>query len=116
MKIHNINLLFVLSSSRKRKDGKAILYCRITYLKKRSQFSTGLFINPKLWNNKHQKAEPPNDETEFVNSQLSLIKSKINKAFLLLQVQEGNFTVDDIYTLYKGKKTTKEYNTVEYFE
>lgn len=116
MKIHNINLLFVLSSSRKRKDGKAILYCRITYLKKRSQFSTGLFINPKLWNNKHQKAEPPNDETEFINSQLSLIKSKINKAFLLLQVQEGNFTVDDIYTLYKGKKSTKEYNTVEYFE
>ena len=116
MKIQSINLLFVLSSSRKRKDGKAILYCRITYLKKRSQFSTGLFINPKHWNSKHQKAEPPNDETEFINSQLSLIKSKINKAFLLLQVQEGIFAVDDIHMLYKGKKPAREHSIVEQFE
>ena len=40
----------------------------------------------------------------------------MNQAFLLLQVQESSFTVEDIYALYKGEKIKKEYNTVEYFE
>lgn len=92
------------------------MLCRLTYLEQRKQITTGLFINPKHWNSKHQKAEPPNDETEFINSQLSLIKSKINKAFLLLQVQEGIFAVDDIHMLYKGKKPAREHSIVEQFE
>ncbi|HEY5689511.1 MAG TPA: site-specific integrase, partial [Yeosuana sp.] len=31
------------------------------------------------------------------------------------QVKETNFTVEDIYSTYKGKKRTKEYNTIEFF-
>lgn len=114
--MNKLIIRFIVALNRINNEGKTSINCRITYLKKRSQFSTGLFTNPKYWNSKHQKAEPPNDETEFINSQLSLIKSKINKAFLLLQIQESSFTVIDIYTLYKGKKIAKEYNTVEYFE
>ncbi len=53
---------------------------------------------------------------EFTNTQLSLIKTQINQAFLLLQIQDINFTVNDIYTLYKGEKLSKEYNVIEYFE
>ena len=105
-----ITIRFIIDKSKINRKAECPIKCRITYNKIRKEFATGLFITSKYWNNKHQKAEPPNDETEFVNSQLSLIKSKINKAFLLLQVQEGNFTVDDIYTLYKGKKSAKEYN------
>jgi len=40
----------------------------------------------------------------------------MNQVFLWLQVQEGSFTVEDIYALYKGEKIKKEYNTIEYFE
>ncbi|MHB1106364.1 MAG: site-specific integrase [Lutibacter sp.] len=116
MKINKLNILFISANNKIRNDGKVPLLCRLTYLEQRKQITTGLFINPKHWNSKHQKAEPPNDETEFINSQLSLIKSKINKAFLLLQVQEGNFTVDDIHMLYKGKKPTREHSIVEQFE
>ncbi len=116
MKINKLNILFISANNKIRNDGKVPLLCRLTYLEQRKQITTGLFINPKHWNSKHQKAEPPNDETEFINSQLSLIKSKINRAFLLLQVQEGNFTVEDIHMLYKGKKPTKEHNVVEQFE
>lgn len=116
MKINKLNILFISANNKKRNDGKVPLLCRLTYLEQRKQITTGLFINPKYWNSKHQKAEPPNNETEFINSQLSLIKSKINKAFLLLQVQEGIFAVDDIHMLYKGKKPAREHNIVEQFE
>ncbi|MDP3353099.1 MAG: tyrosine-type recombinase/integrase [Flavobacteriaceae bacterium] len=107
---------YIVALNRINNVGKTSIGCRITYGKQRIQFSTGLFINPKSWNSKHQKAEPPNEENDFINIQLSLIKSKINKVFLWLQVQENNFIVNDIYRLYKGVKLRKEYNVIEYFE
>jgi len=69
-----LNLLFIVSKSRIRKDGKAPLFCRLTYLERRKQFSTGLFINPKNWNNSLQECEPPSNDNNYINSQLNLIK------------------------------------------
>src|SRR5690606_29961420 len=63
-----------------------------------------------------QIVKPPEPDSDTINSQLSLIKTRINKVFLLRQVKEVSFNVDDIYRLYKGEKLTKEYNVVEYFE
>ena len=116
MTIHKLNILFVISKSRKRKDGKAPLFCRLTFQEKRKQFATGLFVNPDCWDNRKQEAKPPDKESKFINSQLSLVKQKINQAFLMLQIQEHGFTVEDVYRLYKGEKLQKEYNVVEYFE
>jgi integrase len=116
MNINNIKVLFYLYKNKTNQSNECSIRCRITHFGVRKQFSTGLFINASLWNSKRQKAEPPNDEIDTVNKQLSLIKSKINKAFLILQIHGNNFTVNDIYTLYKGEKLAKEYNVVEYFE
>lgn len=98
------------------KTGKCVIRCRITYKKQRKEFSTGLFIYPKYWNSRKQKVLNDFENSEYTNTQLSLIINKMNQAFLLLQVQESSFTVDDVYALYKGEKLKKEYNTVEYFE
>jgi integrase/recombinase XerD len=112
-----INILFIIKNkSNTNYKKKCPIGCRITLDKKRKEFSTGQFINPKHWDGKLQIVKPPEPDSDTINSQLSLIKTKINKAFLLLQVKEVNFTVDDIYRLYKGEKLTKEYNVVEYFE
>jgi len=111
-----IKIRFYIDKTKTNKMGNCPINCRITYKKQRKQFSTGLFINPEYWDRGRQTAKPPNDENNYINTQLSLIKSKINKAFLMLQVQEGNFTVDDIHMLYKGKKPMKERNVVEQFE
>ena len=116
MNTHKLSILFVISTSRKRKDSRASLMCRLTYAKVRKTFATGLFINPDHWNSKQQLVKPPELDSEYINSQLSLIKTKINRAFLMLQVKEERFNVGDIYSLYKGKKTQKEHNVVEYFE
>ena len=106
--MNKLNIIFVITSSRTRKDCKASLICRITYDKSRKQFSTGQFVSPKNWNSKQQLVEPPEPDSELINTQLSLIKTKINKAFLLLQVKEVSFTVDDVYRLYNGEKLVKE--------
>ena len=34
----------------------------------------------------------------------------------MLQVQENSFSVEDIYSLYKGDKSAREYNVIEFFE
>jgi integrase/recombinase XerD len=44
-----------------------------------------------------------------VNSQISLIKQKLGQAFLILQIKQTSFDVDDIYKLYKGVDIKKEY-------
>ncbi|MGH1385120.1 tyrosine-type recombinase/integrase [Kordia sp.] len=116
MNTHKINILYILSSSRIRKDKKAPIYCRITYNKQRKTFSTGQFVNPKHWNSKQQVVKPPDPSSKLINTQLSLIKTKFNQAFLMLQVKKESFDVNDIYRLYRGEKDNKEYNTVEYFD
>ena len=87
------NIIFVISSSRTRKDSKASLMGRITYLKKRKQFTTGIFINPSFWNSKKQQAELPEPDVDYINTQLSLIRQHLNQAFLFLQVKGTPFTV-----------------------
>ncbi len=116
MTIHKLNILFVISKSRKRKDGKAPLFCRLTFQEKRKQFATGLFVNPEHWDNRKQHVKPPGEESKFINSQLSLVKQKMNQAFLLLQVREGYYTVEDIYLQYKGENITAEKTLMEVFK
>lgn len=75
-----LNILFLLRKNRHRKDGRVPLVCRLTYKNNRREFATWQFINATYWNRKKQFAEPPDDENNVVNRQLSLIKSKIYKA------------------------------------
>ena len=116
MKNYRITILLVIGSNRTRKNGTAPVYCRLTYNGNRKQFATGQFINPKSWYSKYQLAKPPNDENNNINTQLSLIKSKINKAFLLLQVKEDEFSVDDVYNQFVGKRTASERTLLDAFE
>lgn len=111
-----LNLLFIVSKTRIRKDGKVPLFCRLTYLDKRKQFSIGLFINPKTWNNSLQECEPPSNDNNYINSQLNLIKNQINQVFLYLQINNSEFTVDDIYTKFKGNAPKKELGVLEVYE
>ncbi len=105
--MNNIKILFLLDKIRINKQNKAPIRCRITYESERKIFSTGLFINPNNWIASKQISKPPNEENNYINNQLSLIKNKINQAFLLLQVKEEPFDVNDIYNQYAGKTLAK---------
>lgn len=116
MNIDKINIRFLLAKNRMNKIGKCSIRCRIIYQKNRYEYSTGFFIKPEFWNSKKQGAEPTDEENNFINNQLSLIKNKINKAFLFLQVQEIDFNVRDIYNQYAGVKLDKDKTILEIFE
>lgn len=115
MTTQSLKILFVISATRKNSKGLVPLSCRITYLGERKPFATGLFINPNHWHSKQQLAKPPNDENTFINIELSLIKNKINQAFLMLQIQGSDFNVNDIYNQYKGKPIRKNIGIVSHY-
>lgn len=116
MSIHNISILFVIAQNRERMDSKVPLFCRITYLKKRKQFATGIFINPKNWDTKNQKIKPPEEDYKNYNTTISLIKSKTNQAFLMLLAQDTSFTVEDIYNHYLGKPAVRTLGIIAYYK
>ena len=65
-----INIRFILLINRLNAENKAPIICRLTFLKRRKQFSTGLFINPSTWNSKQQEAESPDSNSDYINSQM----------------------------------------------
>ena len=115
MNSNKINLLFILARYRTNNTNKSAMKCRITFRKKRKEFATGLFINPSLWNSKQQLVKPPEPDADYVNSQLSLIRTKLNQAFLFLQVKGTAFNVQDIYIQYKGETNKKDFGVIEVY-
>lgn len=111
----NLKILFLLDKVKSNRQGNAPIRCRITFNKKRKIFSTGFSINPKNWDSKKQYVKPPNEENNHINTQLSLIKSKINQAFLFLQVNSPNFTIDDITNHYKGESLKNDLQLIEIY-
>lgn len=116
MKYNKLSVLFLIDKTKINKQNKCPIKCRITYLKKRRVFSTGLFTVLDCWNSKKQKAMPPNKENDYINTQMSLIKQNINQAFLLLQVNSKVFDVEDIYLQYAGKNVKANKTLLEVFE
>lgn len=108
-----IKILFLISTTRINSKGFVPLYCRITYNHQRKQFATGLFVNPIFWKSKKQKVIPPNEDNDYINTQVSLIRTKFNQAFLLLQYSNESFDVDDIYLTYKGENVKNEKGIME---
>ena len=92
MKTLKLYTRYFLVKNRLNKRGLVAIKCRVTYNGKRKDFSTGIFINPNHWDLKKQKLLPSPDE-QSINLQLDLIKNKINKVFLFLQVNEDDFDI-----------------------
>ena len=109
-----LTILFLLETTKINKKGLCPLKCRITFLQRRKQFATGLFINPDHWNSKKQIAIIPNDEN-YLNNQLNLMKQQVNQAFLFLQVNSKNFDAGDVYLQFKGESTKENKTLLEAF-
>lgn len=63
MNNNKLHILFVLDKINTNIKGVAPIRCRLTYLGERKPFSTGLFVNPKFWDNKNQKVNLPMRKT-----------------------------------------------------
>ena len=71
-----LSILFVLQKVKTNKKGECPLSCRLTFLKSRKEFSTGIFINPDYWDSGKQKACPPSADNATLNNKLSLIYTR----------------------------------------
>ncbi|TYA53040.1 site-specific integrase [Formosa maritima] len=115
MKIRTLSILYYIQKSKINKQGKCPIQARLTYLKRRKEFSTGLFTEPDNWNRLQQIIESLDKEHNYKNTQLSLISAKLNQAFLMLQVNQVSFDVEDIYRQYKGVKVKKDVGVYEVY-
>ncbi|WP_111683084.1 site-specific integrase [Winogradskyella tangerina] len=115
MILDRLNFIFVLYRGRI-KNGKAALYGRITYKKKRRSFSTGEYIDPKLWDSRKQLVGGDSEESDLKNKHLTLIRNKINHSFLSLKIKDVDFSVDDIFRVFIGEKDTNEIGVIEYYD
>jgi len=116
MNTHKLRILFVIALNRIKKNNQAPIFCRITYNKKRKQFSTGMSVVPTKWDSKKQTVEATGKSFKDYNTRLSLVKQNINQAFLLLQVNSNEFDVEDIYLQYAGKNVKANKTLLEVFE
>ena len=116
MNQQNVSILFYLQKVRINKKGTCPIRCRITYMRKRKEFATGEFVNPKDWNSKEQKAMPYSIKNQQLNTQLQIIAAKIKKEYLKLQLSEIEFTVEDIFQHYLGRPARQETYLIAYFK
>ncbi|SRR6056297_107604 len=116
MKNQNLSILFVIKLNKQNKKGLCPLNFRITYLKKRKEVSSGIFVDSEKWDSKQQRTVLSAIGDNQINLQIEIITTDIKKAYLKLQLSGGEFTVEDIFNNYIGKPTAMEVGTVEYFK
>jgi len=114
MKSNTLSILFVIQKAKQNKRGKCPIICRITYNKIRKVFSTGLFIEPHLWNSKNQEAKI-SSESDFINDSLTIILQNIRNSYLKLKIKGEQFSADDILLEYKGETIQKEKGVMEVY-
>ncbi len=107
---------FIIRTNELNKQGLAPVKCRITYNKIRKMFTTGITVNPDYWDPKKQRLLDQSDQEEIINMQISLIENKISKAFLMLQVKDEPFTVQDIFNAYQGNTLKQDMGIVEVWD
>lgn len=111
-----ITILFVIRPNKINQKGLCPLNCRITHNKERKQFTTGLFVNPIHWDNKLQKLNAQDANYKFINAQIKQIQTKINNIVLVIQLQGGDCSLDNIYNNYIGKEIKKKDYVLSYYK
>ncbi|SHJ66493.1 Site-specific recombinase XerD [Maribacter aquivivus] len=116
MKNQSLSILFVIKLNKKNKKGMCPLNVRITYLKKRKEASSGIMVNPLLWDSKQQSSASRATSGEQINQQLEVQVAAIRKAYLKLQLGNDDFTVENIWDMFLGKVEKKNEYVISYFE
>jgi hypothetical protein len=111
-----MKILFLVQTARINKRGLASIRARITLNKSRKEFSTGIFVRPEYWDKDKQKLLEEAENSKIVNSQISLIKQKLGQAFLILQIKEEAFDVEDVYKIYCGQDIKEEMGVMAVYE
>lgn len=116
MTTDNFKILFIEGKNRKNKKNQSPLFCRLTLNGNRKQLSTGINIESEHWDTKNQVILKSHKSAILYNSQLDKIKSKINSIYMILQLQENIFSIEDIHGKYLGKELKKSEFILSYYK
>lgn len=116
MTTENLKVLFVQAKSRTNKNNQSPLYCRITLNGSRKQLSTGIHIETDYWDTKNQIILKSHKSSILYNSQLDIIKSKVNSIYTILRLQGIPFSIEDIYNKYLGREIKKNEFILSYYK
>ena len=109
-------ILFVQAKNRTNKKNQSPLYCRITLNGTRKQFSVGICTESEHWDAKNQVILKSHKSSKLYNSQLDIIKSKINSVYMILKLQESPFTIHDVFDKFLGKEIKKKEYILSYYK
>lgn len=115
MQKNSFKVLFYLRKAKTNSRGVAPLTCRITFNKKRREFSTGYFVLDKDWDASKQLIISKSTELKSINTQLNQISQLFLQIFNTLLLEKESFDVDDIYHRYKGNKDTNVTYLLEFY-
>ncbi|QXV66092.1 site-specific integrase [Mucilaginibacter sp. 21P] len=107
---NNMFVLFFLYKSKTNSKGTTPIFCRLTQNAKRKQFSTGIYIKDSTWNGQAQKVKGTSQEALIINSNLDVVRLKLNKCFSDLLKEKPEFSLDDVYNRFTGND--REYKTI----
>ena len=107
-----MKVLFLIQRKKVNKRGFLPIMCRITFKKERKEFSTGIMIQSAWWLNKSQEVKVTVENSNVINSRLVQIRQKLDKTHLLLEVENSDFNVNDILSVYRGEKIKIELSLI----
>ena len=86
------NLLFYVKKSKKRADGTAPIYLRITIDGKPKEITTKRHIEPEKWNSEAQKVNGNTEEVKALNSYLKTLEQEVFETQHLLLKDKSSVT------------------------
>ena len=84
----------------------ALIYARIEYNKKRSEFSLECIIDPNHWNAEMQCAAGPRELVKHINPLLDEVRYKLRECYYKLKARNGYITADAVKRVYHGEDPT----------
>ena len=107
--IKRINISFFRWKSRGNSKGQAPIYCRLKSDVVIKQFTTGMSILERDWDNVKQRAKPRYFGSERINNHLNMIVKKLTEIEDKLILEEVDDIVEMVYNLYTGKDTSTHF-------
>lgn len=104
--IKRINISFFRWKSRGNSRGQAPIYCRLKSDVVVKQFTIGMSIFEKDWDNIRQRAKTRYFGAERINNHLNMIVKKLTDIEDKLILEEVDDIVEMVYNLYTGKDTS----------
>ncbi len=111
MKNTKLSILFIAYLAKTNSKGLCPLKCRLTYKKKRKEFASGLMVDPEKWDSKLQSQK----DSRLLNSSIELIRSKIQKAYIQVQLENDNFGIEDIAIKYFNKTEENKVYLISFY-